>query len=74
VLETYEQASAGPNYKSLEFSLFNGGIDTGIEIGELSVFNSSLLHQEVLDSVSGEKRSGFDAHSSLTCQNVQYDI
>lgn len=74
VLETYEQASTGPNYRTLEYSLFNGGIDTGIEIGELSVFNSSLLHPEVVDSVSGEKRSGFEAHSSLTSQNVQYDI
>jgi hypothetical protein len=44
VLETYEQASTGPSYRSLEYSLFNGGIDTGIDIGELSVFNSSLLH------------------------------
>lgn len=74
VLETYENASTGPNYRSLEYSLFNGGIDTGIEIGELSVVNSSLLNQEVLDSVSGEKKSGFAAHSSLTSQNVQYDI
>ena len=73
VLETYEHASAGQNYKSLEFSIFNGGIDTGIEIGELSVFNSSLLNQEVVDSVSGEKKSGFGAHSSLSSQNVQFD-
>jgi len=42
VLETYESASIGMNYKSLEFSLFNGGIDTGIEFGELSVANNSL--------------------------------
>lgn len=73
VLETYEHASAGQNYKSLEFSIFNGGIDTGIEFGELSVVNSSLLNQEVVDSVSGEKRSGFGAHSSLASQNLQLD-
>jgi hypothetical protein len=73
VLETYEHASAGQNYKSLEFSIFNGGIDTGIEFGELSVANSSLLNHEVVDSVSGEKKSGFAAHSSLTSQNLQLD-
>lgn len=73
VLETYELASAGQNYQSLEFSIFNGGIDTGIEFGELSVVNSSLLNQEVVDSVSGEKKSGFGAHSSLASQNVQLD-
>lgn len=65
VLDTYEQASTNGNYKSLEYSIFNGGLDTGIEIGELSVINSSLLNHEVVDSVSGEKRSGFGAHSSL---------
>ena len=70
VLETYEHASVGQNYKSLDYSIFNGGIDTGIEIGELQVLNSSLLHQDVFDSVSGEKKSGFGAHSSLSSQNV----
>lgn len=44
VLETYEHASTGQNYKSLEYSIFNGGLDTGIELGELSVFNSSFLN------------------------------
>jgi hypothetical protein len=73
VLETYEQASLAGNYKSLEYSIFNAGLDTGIEIGELSVFNSSLLNNEVVDSVSGEKKSGFGAHSSLSSQNVQFD-
>ena len=35
ILETYESASTGINYSSLEFSIFNGGIDTGIDFGEL---------------------------------------
>ena len=43
VLETYEKASLDSSYKNLEYSLFTGGIDTGIDFGELSVFNSSLL-------------------------------
>ena len=70
VLKTYEHASTGQNFKSLEYSILNGGLDTGIEIGELSVLNSSLVNKEVFDSVSGEKRSGFPAHSSLASQNV----
>ena len=73
VLETYESASKGMNYNSLEFSIFNGGIDTGIEFGELSVPNHFLEHPEVVDSISGEKKSGFAAHNSLTGQNVQND-
>ena len=68
VLDTYEQASlAGTgNYKSLEYSIFTGGIDTGIDFGELSVFNNSLLSQEVIDSISGEKKSGIGTHSSIS--------
>ena len=70
VLETYEQASLSSNYKSLEYSLFNGGIDTGIDFGELSVFNNSLFSQEVIDSISGEKKSGIGSHSSISNQNI----
>ena len=73
VLKTYEHASTGQNFKSLEYSILHGGLDTGIEIGELSVLNSSLVNKEVFDSVSGEKKSGFPAHSSLASQNVQFD-
>ena len=73
VLEAYEQASLGSNYKSLEYSLFNGGIDTGIDFGNLSVFNNSLFSQEVIDSISGEKKSGIGSHSSISNQNIQMD-
>lgn len=66
VLDTYEQASLGSNYKSLEYSIFTGGIDTGIDFGELSVFNNSLLSHEVVDSISGEKKSGIGTHSSIS--------
>ena len=74
VLETYEQASqSGQNYKSLEYSIFTGGIDTGINFGELSVTNSSLMAHEVIDSISGEKKSGIGMHSSIHNQNIQQD-
>ena len=35
MLKTYEKASTGSSYKSLDYSIFYGGIDTGIDIGEL---------------------------------------
>lgn len=73
VLDTYEQASIAGNYKSLEYSIFSGGIDTGIDFGELSVFNNSLFSQEVIDSISGEKKSGIGTHSSISNQNIQLD-
>ena len=65
VLEAYEQGSL-VGYKSLEYSIFNGGIDTGIDFGELSVFNNTLQSQEAFDSISGEKKSGIGTHSSIS--------
>lgn len=35
MLKTYEKATSGQTFKSLDYSIFYGGIDTGIDIGEL---------------------------------------
>ena len=43
VLKTYEKASIGGDHKSLEHSIFYGGIDTGIDIGDL--YTPSLEHE-----------------------------
>ena len=39
----------------------------------MSVTNNSLTAQEVIDSISGEKKSGIGMHSSIHNQNVQQD-
>ena len=51
VLKSYEKASTGPSYKSLEYSIFYGGLDTGIEIGEL--YTPSLEHDLMIAQHQG---------------------